>query len=183
MHINVLSILLLATTVTSFPLSLHSLSAYAARHKFSLAARQVGDGVTGNQTASNGSTGGTGIGDDNGVGFAGTGNDIDTGESTSTQFTITHANLRQFQGDDFDIGDGNTTMGDGNHIEVGDRITTINIPLNMSEMIAQGVEQSRSRSGNGGLDMNIDISMRIRIADGNQTLEKSSGNSTVTIVE
>lgn len=69
-------------------------------------------------------------------------------------------------GDDFDIGDGNTTMGDGNRIEIGDRITNINIPLNMSDVLAKGIEQGRARNGTGGLDMNIDITMRVRIADG-----------------
>lgn len=45
-----------------------------------LSDRQVGDGVTGNQTESSGSiTNSGGPGDGNGVGFAGTGNDIDTG--------------------------------------------------------------------------------------------------------
>lgn len=45
-----------------------------------LSDRQVGDGVNGNQTNSSGSiTNSGGPGDGNGVGFAGTGNDIDTG--------------------------------------------------------------------------------------------------------
>lgn len=48
--------------------------------KSTLSDRQVGDGVNGNQTGSSGSiTNSGGPGDGNGVGFAGTGNDIDTG--------------------------------------------------------------------------------------------------------
>lgn len=45
-----------------------------------LSRRQVGQGVNGNQTGNSGSVSETGIGDGNGVGFAGTGNDIDTGK-------------------------------------------------------------------------------------------------------
>ncbi|KAH7093020.1 hypothetical protein FB567DRAFT_624349 [Paraphoma chrysanthemicola] len=145
MHVMYIMFIFIAA-VASFPLSANSfhfaLTRSAPRH----VARQVGDGVNGNQTNNNGSTGGTGLGDGNGVGFAGTGNDIDTG-------------------DDFDIGDGNTTMGDGNSIEIGDRITNINIPLNMSDILAKGIEQGRAKNGSGGLDMNIDITMRVRIAD------------------
>ncbi|KAH8600112.1 hypothetical protein B0O99DRAFT_590516 [Bisporella sp. PMI_857] len=109
--------------------------------------RQVGQGVTGNQTGNSGSTGGTGLGDGNGVGFAGTGNDIDTG-------------------DDFDIGDGNNTIGDGNSIEIGDRITNINLPLNMSDMIASGIKGGLSGNANGNMEININISMSIKSTDG-----------------
>lgn len=56
-------------------------------------------------------------------------------------------------------------MGDGNRIEIGDRITNINLPLNMSDMIAKGIEQGRATSRDGSLEMNIDISMRLRIAE------------------
>lgn len=41
--------------------------------------RQVGQGVNGNQTGNSGSVTSGGTGDGNGVGFAGIGNDIDTG--------------------------------------------------------------------------------------------------------
>lgn len=52
----------------------------SAVDKSLLSDRQVGDGVNGNQTNSSGSiTNSGGPGDGNGVGFAGTGNDIDTG--------------------------------------------------------------------------------------------------------
>lgn len=55
-------------------------SAVESTAKLSLSDRQVGDGVNGNQTNSSGSiTNSGGPGDGNGVGFAGTGNDIDTG--------------------------------------------------------------------------------------------------------
>jgi hypothetical protein len=70
-----------------------------------------------------------------------------------------------FPGDDFDIGDGNTTMSNGNRIEFGDRITNINTPLNRSDIIARGIDQARSKNREGGLDMNIDNSMRVRIAE------------------
>lgn len=69
-----------ATTIASFPLSPNRFRITVARQTVRHVARQVGDGVNGNQTSNNGSTGGTGLGDGNGVGFAGTGNDIDTGK-------------------------------------------------------------------------------------------------------
>jgi hypothetical protein len=69
-----------ASSGTSFPLSVNSLRTAAAQTTLRHMVRQVGDGVNGNQTGNNGSTGGTGLGDGNGVGFAGTGNDIDTGK-------------------------------------------------------------------------------------------------------
>ncbi|KAH7356204.1 hypothetical protein BKA66DRAFT_445868 [Pyrenochaeta sp. MPI-SDFR-AT-0127] len=154
-------IIILISTTFAFPLSPGILRNVVTRSMFQPVARQVGDGVTGNQTNSNGSTGSTGLGDGNSVGFAGTGNDIDTG-------------------DDFDIGDGNTTMGDGNRIEIGDRITNINLPLNMSDIIAKGIEQGRGTAGDGSLDMKIDISLRVRIADGDGTGARTSNSSRIT---
>ncbi|KAF1973740.1 hypothetical protein BU23DRAFT_568124 [Bimuria novae-zelandiae CBS 107.79] len=123
----------------AFPLGLPHFNSGFLNH---LVSRQVGEGVNGNQTNSNGSTGGTGVGDGNGVGFAGTGNDIDTG-------------------DDFDIGDGNNTIGDNNSIEIGDRITTINMPLNMSEIMERGMSMATA----DGMEMNVDISVRMRIGN------------------
>lgn len=59
-----------------------------------LSDRQVGDGVNGNQTNSSGSiTNSGGPGDGNGVGFAGTGNDIDTGTSSVLINTTAPMNL------------------------------------------------------------------------------------------
>lgn len=63
----------------AFPLSPSRLRTILTRSIIHPVVRQVGEGVNGNQTGNNGSTGGTGLGDGNGVGFAGTGNDIDTG--------------------------------------------------------------------------------------------------------
>ena len=57
-------------------------------------------------------------------------------------------------------------MGDGNTIEIGDRITNINIPLNISDAIAEGLGQSMATKEDGGMEMNIDISMRVRIEHG-----------------
>ncbi|KAF2685172.1 hypothetical protein K458DRAFT_403401 [Lentithecium fluviatile CBS 122367] len=117
----------------------HVVSSFVASHPTK---RQVGDGVTGNQTGNTGSVSGDGVGDGNGVGFAGTGNDIDTG-------------------DDFDIGDGNNTIGNNNTIEIGDRITTINMPLNISDMMERGMLMASS----DGVDMSVDISVRMRIGN------------------
>ncbi|KAF1952586.1 hypothetical protein CC80DRAFT_508042 [Byssothecium circinans] len=116
--------------------------------------RQVGEGVNGNQTGNSGSVTGGGGGDGNGVGFAGTGNDIDTG-------------------DDFDIGDGNNTIGDNNTIEIGDRITTINVPLNMSDIMDRGM----TMADRNGVDMSIDISVRMKIADA------KGKNGTITLTK
>lgn len=76
--INIGIFLLLSMPISSLPVP----QSGAARltTEFSLSDRQVGDGVTGNQTNSSGLiTNSGGPGDGNGVGFAGTGNDIDTG--------------------------------------------------------------------------------------------------------
>jgi hypothetical protein len=73
-------VFVLASSVTSFPFSVNSLRTAVAQTTLHHVVRQVGNGVKGNQTGNNGSTGGTGLGDGKGVGFAGTGNDIDTGK-------------------------------------------------------------------------------------------------------
>lgn len=67
-------------TLPIFCLPVPQNNAIESTSTFSLSDRQVGDGVNGNQTNSSGSiTNSGGPGDGNGVGFAGTGNDIDTG--------------------------------------------------------------------------------------------------------
>lgn len=67
-------------TLPIFCLPVPQSSVVESTAKLSLSDRQVGDGVNGNQTNSSGSiTNSGGPGDGNGVGFAGTGNDIDTG--------------------------------------------------------------------------------------------------------
>lgn len=72
--------ILLFLAVPVFCLPVHQSSAVESTTTSPLSNRQVGDGVTGNQTGSSGSiTNSGGPGDGNGVGFAGTGNDIDTG--------------------------------------------------------------------------------------------------------
>ncbi|KAK1522456.1 uncharacterized protein CCOS01_10168 [Colletotrichum costaricense] len=112
--------------------------------------RQVGNGVNGNQTGNSGSISSGGIGDGNGVGFAGTGNDIDTG-------------------DDFDIGDGNNTIGDGNTIEIGDRITEVtNINVgsgNLSDIGIGSGKGARNSTGNA-TEMSININLRVMVEDG-----------------
>lgn len=65
------------TTVHCLPFQLNL--APITKHLPTLSPRQVGNGVNGNQTGNSGSISSGGIGDGNGVGFAGTGNDIDTG--------------------------------------------------------------------------------------------------------
>lgn len=70
--------LLLTLSVFCFPV--HQSGEVKLTTTSPLSDRQVGDGVNGNQTDSSGSiTNSGGLGDGNGVGFAGTGNDIDTG--------------------------------------------------------------------------------------------------------
>lgn len=74
--------LLLAMSASCLPF--FQSSAVKSNTKSTLSNRQVGDGVNGNQTDSSGSiTNSGGLGDGNGVGFAGTGNDIDTGTCLS----------------------------------------------------------------------------------------------------
>jgi hypothetical protein len=143
----------LMSTVLSLPISFTLLLDRSTRiHP--LASRQVGDGVSGNQTGDNGTTGGTGLGDGNGVGFAGTGNDIDTG---TVYPPLSRNFLTDDVGDDFDIGDGNITMGDGNTFEIGDRITNINIPL----VMLGGAGTSDGK--NGSREMQVDIRMRLKV--------------------
>jgi hypothetical protein len=70
----------LLLTVSTSCLPFFQSSAVKSSTKSAISGRQVGDGVNGNQTDSSGSiTNSGGLGDGNGVGFAGTGNDIDTG--------------------------------------------------------------------------------------------------------
>ncbi|KXH33099.1 hypothetical protein CSIM01_05234 [Colletotrichum simmondsii] len=120
------------------------------KHFPTVAPRQVGNGVNGNQTGNSGSISSGGIGDGNGVGFAGTGNDIDTG-------------------DDFDIGDGNNTIGDGNTIEIGDRITEVtNINVgsgNLSDIGIGSGKGARNTTGNA-TEMSININLRVMVEDG-----------------
>ncbi|KAF5505111.1 hypothetical protein CGCS363_v004134 [Colletotrichum siamense] len=115
-----------------------------------VSARQVGQGVNGNQTGNSGSVSSGGTGDGNGVGFAGIGNDIDTG-------------------DDFDIGDGNNTIGDGNTIEIGDRITevtNINLGSGNFSSINVGPGGGRTNGTNKTADMSININLRVMVEDG-----------------
>ncbi|KAF2824213.1 hypothetical protein CC86DRAFT_408320 [Ophiobolus disseminans] len=136
----------LSSSALSLPFSSYSPRIQVLRHK----PRQVGDGVSGNQTGISGTNGGTGVGDGNGVGFAGTGNDIDTG-------------------DDFDIGDGSTTMGDGNRIEIGDRIMNINLPPILMDKIPtatmQGTKGSASVRNTSG-EIQVDVTIRVRFLEG-----------------
>jgi hypothetical protein len=168
---------ILPSSGTSFSLSVISLRTAVARTTLHHVVRHVGDGVNGNQTGINESTDGTGLGDGNGVGFVGTGNDTDTGKFDHLH-PLHLSSLSPLTGPLLLLskpwsrissyaspGDGNTTMGSRNKIEIGDRITNINIPLNMSDIIAKGIDQARSKNGEGGLDMNIDISMRVRTAE------------------
>lgn len=72
---NFVTLLLLAVSTSCLPL--FQWSAVKPNSKTTISHRQVGDGVNGNQTDSSGSiTNSGGLGDGNGVGFAGTGNDI-----------------------------------------------------------------------------------------------------------
>lgn len=69
------TLLLLAASTSCLPF--FQGSAVRPNSKPTISHRQVGDGVNGNQTDSSGSiTNSGGLGDGNGVGFAGTGNDI-----------------------------------------------------------------------------------------------------------
>lgn len=76
-------------------------------------------------------------------------------------------------GDDFDIGDGNNTIGDGNIIEIGDRITNINLPLNISDMIASGIKGGLSSNASGNMEININVSMSMTITDGGRNTNVS----------
>ncbi|KAI7777893.1 hypothetical protein LA080_002945 [Diaporthe eres] len=150
--------ILLFLAVPMFCLPVHQSSAVESTTTSPLSNRQVGDGVTGNQTGSSGSiTNSGGPGDGNGVAFAGTGSDIDTG-------------------DDFDIGDGNNAIGDGNVIEIGDRIndiTNINVGPNNSRIgntTTIPIQLSGMGNGSGGNAMNFNINLRL-IVDGKGNVE------------
>lgn len=144
--------------------------------------------VEGNNTNVNGTFSPTNGQDGNGVGYAGTGNDIDTGIHTPSfyycsltirSFTIhTFTTLFHhtpsppsqltppvFLGDDFDIGDGNLTLAPNSSLEIGDRITNINLPLNMSEILAAGISRGFSTNATGGRELTIDIAMRMTISE------------------
>ncbi|KAF6804139.1 hypothetical protein CSOJ01_10403 [Colletotrichum sojae] len=146
-----LSILFIPTLLClPFGLDLRSFT----QHVPSLESRQVGQGVNGNQTGNSGSVTSGGTGDGNGVGFAGIGNDIDTG-------------------DDFDIGDGNNTIGDGNTIEIGDRITevtNINVGSGNSSGISVGPGNIGRNSTGSTSEMSININLRIMVEDGRITV-------------
>ncbi|KAL2874866.1 hypothetical protein SGCOL_009986 [Colletotrichum sp. CLE4] len=139
---------LCVTTANSLPFQFSL--APITKHLPTISPRQVGNGVNGNQTGNSGSISSGGIGDGNGVGFAGTGNDIDTG-------------------DDFDIGDGNNTIGDGNTIEIGDRITEVtNINVgsgNLSDIGIGSGKGARNSTGNA-TEMSININLRVMVEDG-----------------
>ncbi|KAF4835152.1 hypothetical protein CGCTS75_v002893 [Colletotrichum tropicale] len=143
----ILIVFLAATSLAlPFPFNLGSLLA----EEQSVSPRQVGQGVNGNQTGNSGSVSSGGTGDGNGVGFAGIGNDIDTG-------------------DDFDIGDGNNTIGDGNTIEIGDRITEVT-NINVGSGNFSGVNVGQGVGGANGTnktaDMSININLRVMVEDG-----------------
>lgn len=78
-------------------------------------------------------------------------------------------------GDDFDIGDGNTTMGDGNVIEIGDRIndiTTINVGPDDDGRLGTTTAIPIQLSGTdpGGNTMNFNINLRL-LVDGKGNVE------------
>ncbi|KXH69040.1 hypothetical protein CSAL01_07482 [Colletotrichum salicis] len=139
---------LCVTTANSLPFQFSL--APITKHLPTISPRQVGNGVNGNQTGNSGSISSGGIGDGNGVGFAGTGNDIDTG-------------------DDFDIGDGNNTIGDGNTIEIGDRITevtNINVGSGNLSDISIGSGKGARNSTRNATEMSININLRVMVEDG-----------------
>lgn len=72
-------------------------------------------------------------------------------------------------GDDFDIGDGNNTIGDGNTIEIGDRITEVT-NINVGSGNFSGVNVGPGGGGTNGTnktaDMSININLRVMVEDG-----------------
>ncbi|KAK1673548.1 hypothetical protein BDP55DRAFT_633830 [Colletotrichum godetiae] len=161
---------LCVTTANSLPFQFSL--APITKHLPTISPRQVGNGVNGNQTGNSGSISSGGIGDGNGVGFAGTGNDIDTGKDLSDNRFPSGRLLLTFSvstGDDFDIGDGNNTIGDGNTIEIGDRITEVtNINVgsgNLSDIGIGSGKGARNSTGNA-TEMSININLRVMVEDG-----------------
>lgn len=77
------------------------------------------------------------------------------------------------QGDDFDIGDGNNTIGDGNTIEIGDRITkvtNINVGSGNSSAFSVGASSVGRNSTTNQSEMSININLRVMVEDGRITV-------------
>lgn len=167
-----------------------------------LGARQVGNApnapTSGNVTGTTGTVAPSGtIGDGNGVGNAGVGNDIDTGMcsqknsfsalSLTSQWSVLYLHesvqcwlvfeakhRRHETGDDFDIGDGNNTIGDNNTIQIGDRIYNINLApgstANLTSIVLGKRSVGRSVSVDGSeqtfpVDSLLDLRLSIRMAE------------------